>query len=87
MTKRYSILSRCLAALALMFVYVVSTFGSPGGRIDHPGAGPRQGRRLGPWRRLGRGVAAGAGVGGVFIAPVVRGCYWSYRWRRTICPY
>ena len=90
MPKRYNILTRCLAALALMFVYVVSTSAilvgasttqamARGGR----GGGRGGGFRGGGFRGGGRGRGWGRGV-------VVRGgggCYFSYRWGRYICPY
>ena len=90
---RYSIITRCLAALALVFVYFVSTsailvgasttsvqaqgWGRGGGRGWGRGGGWGRGRGWG-WGR-GRGWGRGYGYGG--------GCYWSYRWGRYICPY
>lgn len=36
-------------------------------------------------RGYGRGYGRGLGYGGVIVAP--RGCYWSPRYGRRICPY
>jgi hypothetical protein len=94
-TTRYSILTRGLAALALVFVYFVSTsailvgasttsaqargFGRGGG---FRGGGFRGGGFRGGWGR-GRGWGWGRGYGYYGYG----GCYFSYRWGRYICPY
>jgi hypothetical protein len=94
MAKRYNIVTRCIAAIALVFVYFVSTsailvgasttsaqargFGRGGG---FRGGGFRGGGfRGGGWGR-GRGWGRGYGYYGY------GGCYFSYRWGRYICPY
>jgi hypothetical protein len=91
MTKRYNIVTRCIAALALVFVYFVSTSAiligastttaqARGGRGGGRGFGGRGfGRGFG-----GRGFGRGFGYYGGYYGP---GCYWSYRWGRYICPY
>jgi hypothetical protein len=85
MAKRYSILTRCLAALALLFVYVASTSAilvgattSPaqayrGGRGGYRGGGFYRGGGRGFYR--GRGYGRGYGFG----APLVVGprCWWN----------
>jgi len=88
MTKRYNFLTRCLAALALLFVYIASTSAILVGATTSP-AQARGGGRGG-----GRGF--GRGGGGFYRGYYPRGygyygygggCYWSYRWGRYICPY
>jgi len=88
MTKRYNFLTRCLAALALLFVYIASTSAILVGTTTSP-AQARGGGRGG-----GRGF--GRGGGGFYRGYYPRGygyygygggCYWSYRWGRYICPY
>jgi uncharacterized membrane protein YgcG len=92
MPKRYSILTRCLAALALMFVYVVSTSAILVGTSTTQALarGGRGGGRGGGFRGGGRGFGRGGGRGfgrgrGVYVRG--GGCYFSYRWGRYICPY
>jgi hypothetical protein len=94
-TTRSNFFKRSLAALALVLIYSVSLIGSSllvsaatsttaearGGGRGRGGGGRGRG---GGWGR-GRGRGYGRGFG--FVAPVVRGCYWSPRWGRTICPY
>jgi hypothetical protein len=87
MAKRYNILTRCLAALALLFVYVASTSAilvggtttsalARGGRGGYRGGGGfyRGGGR--GFYRGGRGYGRGYGFYG---APVVVGprCWWN----------
>jgi hypothetical protein len=98
MAKRYNILSRFLAAMALVFVYMISVVGTSGlflasstssaearGR-GRGGGGRGIGRGYG--RGRGRGYGRGYGFGGVYVAPRVRGgCYYSPRWGRVVCPY
>jgi hypothetical protein len=90
MAKRYNIVTRCIAALALVFVYFVSTSAilvgasttaaqARGGRGGGRGFG---GRGFG--RGRGFGFGRGFGYYGGYYGP---GCYWSYRWGRYICPY
>jgi hypothetical protein len=84
MAKRYNILTRCLAALALLFVYVASTSAvlvggtttsaqARGGR----GGGVYRGGGRGFYRGGGRGYGRGYGYG--FGAPLVVGprCWWN----------
>jgi hypothetical protein len=90
MTKRYNILTRCLAALALMFVYIVSTSAILVGTSTTQAQARGWGRGGGWGRGRGWGRGYGRGYGrGIYVAPIVRGrgCYYSYRWGRTICPY
>ena len=87
MAKRYNILTRCLAALALLFVYVASTSAILVGGTTYVGAGvPRRpgGYRGGGgfYRGGGRGFYRGRGYGrgyGFYGAPVVVGprCWWN----------
>jgi hypothetical protein len=89
MAKRYNILTRCLAALALLFVYVASTSAilvggtttSALARGGRGGGGYRGGGR-GFYRGGGRGFYGGRGYGrgyGFYGAPVVVGprCSWN----------
>ena len=89
MAKRYNILTRCLAALALLFVYVASTSAilvggtttSALARGGRGGGGFRGGGR-GVYRGGGRGFYGGRGYGrgyGFYGAPVVVGprCWWN----------
>ncbi len=85
MAKRYNILTRCLAALALLFVYVASTSAilvggtttsaeARGGRGG--GRGGFRGGGRGFYRGGGRGFYGGRGYGrgyGFYGAPVVVG--------------
>jgi hypothetical protein len=93
MTKRYNIVTRCIAAMALVFVYFVSTSAilvgtsTTSAEARGRGGGGRGGGfrgggfRGGGWGRgRGRGWGRGIGIRG-------GGCYFSYRWGRTICPY
>ena len=89
MAKRYNILTRALAALALLFVYVASTSAILVGATTSPAQAWRGGGRCyyrgGGWGR-GRGWGRGYGFygGPRFVAP---GCYFSRRWGRVVCPY
>ena len=70
MTRRYSILTRCLAALALMFVYVVSTSAilvgtSTTQAMARGGGGRGGGGRGGGGVRGGGGRGVGRGGGAV----------------------
>ena len=89
MTKRYNFPTRCLAALALLFVYIASTSAILVGATTSPAQA---------WRGGGRGFGRGfgRGRGGFYRGYYPRGygyygygggCYWSYRWGRYICPY
>jgi hypothetical protein len=99
MAKRYSIVTRCIAAMALVFVYFVSTSailvgasttqaqaqGRGWGRGGGWGRGAGWGRG-GGWGR-GRGWGWGRGRGWGRGYGYGGGCYFSYRWGRYICPY
>ena len=84
MAKRYNILTRCLAALALLFVYVASTSAILVG-VSTSSAQARGGRgyRGGGYYRGGRGFYRGRGYYGrgygYYGAPVVVGprCWWN----------
>ena len=83
MAKRYNILTRCLAALALLFVYVASTSAILVGATTSPAQAYRGGRGgRGYYRGGGRGFYRGRGYGrgyGFYGAPVVVGprCWWN----------
>jgi hypothetical protein len=88
MAKRYNIVTRCIAALALVFVYFVSTSAILIGASTttaqaRGGRGGGRGFGRGGFGR-GRGFGRGFGYYGGYYGP---GCYWSYRWGRYICPY
>lgn len=93
--KRFGLLTQCLAALAVVLVYSIGLIGSSlfVSAATATSAEARGGGRGGGGRGRGggRGWARGRGRGwgpGIYIAPpVVRGCYWSRRYGRTICPY
>jgi hypothetical protein len=82
MAKRYNILTRCLAALALLFVYVASTSAILVGGTTSPAQAYRGGR--GYYRggrgfyRGGRGFYRGRGFygGPVYVRPGPR-CWWN----------
>ena len=77
MAKRYNILTRCLAALALLFVYVASTSAIlVGGTTTSALARGGRGGGRGGYRGGGRGF---------YGAPVVVGprCWWNAYGRRV----
>jgi hypothetical protein len=82
MTPR-TLLVRSLASLALFAVYFVSV-----STLMVAGTAPAAAQR-----GRGRGRGRGNNWGGVYIAPPIYSvapaprCYWSRRWRRTICRY
>ncbi|MBR0871243.1 hypothetical protein JQ633_12805 [Bradyrhizobium tropiciagri] len=91
MTKRYNILTRCLAAVALLFVYVVSTSAILVGATTSPaqayrgrggGWGYRGGGYRGGWGR-GYGYRGGWGRGygyrGYGYGVVGPRCWWTPR--------
>jgi hypothetical protein len=95
MAKRYNLLTRCLAAVALLFVYVVSSGAILVGATTSPAQAWR-GRGGGGFR--GGGFYRGRGFGyrgyyaprAYYYAPRAYygpRCYWSYRWGRTVCRY
>lgn len=87
MAKRYNILTRCLAALALLFVYVASTSAILVGGTT-TSAQARGGRGRGGFRGGGRGFYRGGGRGfyrgrgrgfyggPVYVRPGPR-CWWN----------
>jgi hypothetical protein len=89
MAKRYNILTRCLAALALLFVYVASTSAilvggtTTSAQAYRGGRGGYRGGGRGFYRGGGRGFYGGRGYGRGygygFGAPVVVGrrCWWN----------
>ena len=89
MAKRYNILTRCLAALALLFVYVASTSailvgGTTTSAEARGGRGGYRGGGRGYYRGGGRGYYRGRGYGrgyGFYGAPLVvrpgPRCYWN----------
>jgi len=92
MAKRYNFLTRCLAAVALLFVYAFSAGAILVGATTSPAQA---------WRGRG-GFYGGRGFYGrgygyrgyyapraYYYAPRAYGprCYWSYRWGRTVCRY
>jgi hypothetical protein len=93
-SKRRSLLTRCLAAVALVAVYFVGasavmlTAGTTAAQARGWGRGGGRGwgGRGGGFYR-GRGWGRGRGYG--FYGPrIVRpGCYFSPRWGRVVCPY
>ena len=83
MAKRYNVLTRCLAALALLFVYVASTSAILVGATTSPaqawrGGGRGWGGGRGYYGGYGRGYGRGFGYYGGGV--VVRGgprCWWN----------
>jgi hypothetical protein len=91
MPKRYNFLTRCLAAVALLFLYAVSTSAILVGATTTPA---QAWRGRGGWGyRGGWGRGRGWGYRGYYAPRAYYGygygprCYWSYRWGRTICRY
>ena len=95
MAKRYNILTRCLAAMALLFVYFFSTSAILVGATTSPAQAYR-GRGRGGWGRgrgygyRGYGYRGGWGRG-VYVAPRA---YYGYgprcfynRWGALVCRY
>jgi hypothetical protein len=83
MAKRYNVLTRCLAALALFFVYFVSTSAVLVGATTSP-AQAQRGRGYYGGRGYGRGYGRGWGRGrgyGFYCGPVVVApgprCWWT----------
>jgi uncharacterized membrane protein len=97
-SSRHNIVTRCLAAVALLSVYCVGILGAStvlltatSTSADARGGGRGGGFRGGGFRGggfrgggWGRGRGYGFYGGPRFIAP---GCYFSRRWGRVICPY
>ena len=80
MAKRYNILTRSLAALALLFVYVVSSSAILVGATTSPAQAWRGGGRGyyrgGGWGR-GRGWGRGYGFGGPIVVSPGPRCWWN----------
>ena len=88
MAKRYNLLTRCLAAVALLFVYVVSSGAILVGATTSPAQAWRG--RGGFYRGRGLGYRGFYAPRAYYYAPrayVGPRCYWSYRWGRTVCRY
>ena len=87
MPKRYNFLTRCLAAIALLFVYFVSTSAILVGATTAPAQAWRGRGWYGGRGYYGRGF----GYRGYYAPRAYYGygprCFWSYRWGRTICRY
>jgi hypothetical protein len=86
-----TILTRCLAVLALFFVYGAYLVGATVlMATTSTQAQARRRGRGGVGIYLGGGYPAYGGYRGYgyspYVAPGPR-CYWSRRWRRTICRY
>ena len=102
-TRRHNIVTRCLAAMALLSVYCVGIIGastvmltatstSANAQRGRGGGGRGGGFRGGGFGRGGgfRGGGFGRGRGyGFYGGPrfVAPGCYFSRRWGRVVCPY
>lgn len=85
-----TILTRCVAVVAVLFVYgaylVGATLLMTASSTQAQARRHRRGRG-GVGIYLGGGYPAyGYGYSPYYVAPVSR-CYWSRRWRRTICRY
>ena len=98
MAKRYNIVSRIIAAAALVFVYMVSVVGTSGlflaastsSAEAQRGSGRGRGYARGYARGRGYGGGRGYGYGGIYLAPAPvgrGGCDDSRRWGRVVCPY
>ena len=87
MAKRYNFLTRCLAAVALLFVYVVSSGAILVGATTTQAQAWRG--RGGFYRGGGLYRGGGFGYRGYYAPRAYYGprCYWSYRWGRTVCRY
>jgi uncharacterized membrane protein len=100
-SKRRNLLTRCLAAAALVSVYCVGligasavmlTAGSTAAQAQRGRGGGGRGGGRGFGRGGGRGWGGGRGYGrgyGFYGGPrfVAPGCYFSRRWGRVVCPY
>ena len=92
MAKRYNILTRCLAALALFFVYVVSTSAVLVGATTSPAQAYRGGRggyvgRGGYGRGYGRGRGIGFYGAPLIVAPRARARCWWNAYGERVCRY
>ncbi|MBR1121107.1 hypothetical protein JQ628_06245 [Bradyrhizobium lablabi] len=91
MTKRYNVLTRCLAAMALLFVYFFSTSAILVGATTSPaqayrgrGRGFYGGRGRGFYRGGGRGFYRGRGYG--YYGGYGPRCFYN-RWGALVCRY
>lgn len=91
MAKRYNFLTRCLAAVTLLFMYAVGTSAILVGATTTSAEARGRGRGF---YRGGLGRGRGYGYRGYYVprayyyaprAYVGPRCYWSYRWGRTVC--
>lgn len=94
-----NLLTRCLAAMALIGIYCVSIVGTSALMLASStssaqaqrgrGRGGGRGRGRGGGFYRGRGRGRGYGFGPAIVVPRVLGpgCYYSRRYGRTICPY
>jgi hypothetical protein len=88
MAKRYNFLTRCLAAVALLFIYAVSASAILVGATTSPAQAYRGGWGYRGGRGRGWGYRGYYAPRAYYVAPrayVGPRCYWSYRWGRTIC--
>ena len=101
-STRHNFVTRCLAALALVFVYCIGLVGASAMLLASTTSAQAQ-RGRGGGGRGGGGRGRGGGVvirgggyrGGGYrgrgygFGPriIAPGCYYSRRWGRTICPY
>jgi hypothetical protein len=101
-TTRHNIVTRCLAAMALVSVYCVGLIGastvllttsSTSAEARGGGRGRGRGWRLAAVDAVAASIVAAArGYGrgyGFYGGPrfVAPGCYFSRRWGRVVCPY
>ena len=88
MPKRYNFVARCIAAMALLFVYFVSTsailVGASTTSALARGGGGRGGAGFRGGGFRGGGFGRGRGWGGYGYYGGYGGCYFSYRWGRYI---
>lgn len=90
-----TILTRCLAVLTLLFVYSAYLVGATVLTVASTTSADARGHRGGGRGRGHGGVgiylgapAYGYGYSPYYVAPApAPRCYWSRRWRRTICRY
>jgi uncharacterized membrane protein len=101
-TTRHHIVTRCIAALALVFVYCIGLVGASAMLLaasttsaDARGGGGRGGGGRGGGGFRGGGFRGGGFRGGGYrgrgwgrgYGIIAPGCYYSRRWGRVICPY
>jgi hypothetical protein len=89
MTKRYNVLTRCLAAIALLFVYFFSTSAILVGATTSPAQAYRGRGRGFYYGGRGRGLYRGRGYGFGYVAPRAYygpRCFYN-RWGALVCRY